>query len=311
MPLEIPAIGVGLWNLFEPQMTGVIGAALREGCRLLDGAAVYENERQVGECVRRATAGTLLPGLGPIPRSELFVTSKVWCTELSREDVRVACRRTLQDLQLDYLDLYLVHWPFALEAADRERDPLRSLRDVRGRAVCAPVPIEETWAAMEALVEEGLVRAIGVSNFNLPRLQSLCARSRVKPALLQIELHPYLPQERLVSFCRENGIAVQAYSPLGSSPAVSSGRRRVIEDPVITGIAAKHGCTPAQVLLGWGLARGASVIPKTSRPERVPQNMHAAALDDDDLRRINSIETRIRYLKPTWAPLDCFEDDQF
>lgn len=309
--LNIPDIGIGLWNIFEPEMSAVIGAALREGCKLLDGAAVYENESQVGDCVSRASNGTLADGLAPVPRNNLFLTSKVWCTELSSDNVRIACTRSLRDLKTEYLDLYLVHWPFAFEADDREKDPLRSKRDSHGMAVIANISIEETWRAMESLVDDGLVRAIGVSNFNIKRLQNLCNFARIKPAVNQVELHPYLPQEKLLSFCRSKNIVLQAYSPLGSTPKISSGRPRVIEDPTILRIAEKHSCTAAQVLLGWGLSRGTPVIPKTTNPDRCVNNMHPAQLDQTDLDQINNITTRIRYLQPSWAGVNCFEDDLF
>jgi D-xylose reductase len=202
--------------------------------------------------------------------------------------VRPACERTLRDLGLDHLDLYLVHFPIALAYVPPETryppgwffDPDAPHPGMRA----ARVPMAETWQAMEALVEAGLVRHVGVCNYGVSLLRDLLACARIRPAVLQVELHPYLAQEKLLRFCREEGIAVTAFSPLGAPSYVPLGMattaESVLDHPVVAAIARAVGRTPAQVVLRWAVQRGTGVIPKTSRPERLRENL---ALDDFSL----------------------------
>ncbi|MEP5187131.1 MAG: aldo/keto reductase, partial [Marinomonas sp.] len=222
---------------------------------------------------------------------ELWITSKLWNTFHAPEHVEMACRKSLEDLQLDQLDLYLIHFPIALEFVPiEERYPPEWLFDPSGAEPCmrrAPVPLHETWAAMEALVDKGLVRQIGICNYNTALIHDLMSYARIKPAMLQIEAHPYLAQERLIRLASDYEINVTAFSPLGAQSyfelnMAEAGESLLGAAPVMVAAQA-HGKTPAQVLLKWGLQRGTAVIPKTSRPERMRENI---AINDFELSAV-------------------------
>ncbi|NQX95598.1 MAG: aldo/keto reductase, partial [Erythrobacter sp.] len=228
---------------------------------------------------------------GLVTREELWITSKLWNTFHAAEHVEEACRNTLSDLQLDYLDLYLIHFPIALQYVRiEERYPPEWLADPKAEnpvMVRAAVPLHETWAAMESLVEKGLVKRIGVCNYNSGLLHDLMAYATVKPAALQIEAHPYLTQERLIRLAGDYGIDVTAFSPLGAQSyfelnMAEAGESLLGAAPVMVAAEA-HGKTPAQVLLRWGVQRGTAVIPKTSKPERMRENL---AIDDFELSAV-------------------------
>lgn len=272
---QLPAVGLGLWKVPKPAAPDLVREAIRTGYRHLDCACDYGNEAEVGAGIRAALDA------GLCRREELWVTSKLWNTYHAREHVRPAVVRTLNDLRLDYLDLYLVHFPIAQRFVPFEtRYPPGWFFDPDAadpRMEFARVPLAETWAAMEELVDAGLVRNIGVCNYGTAMLRDLLNTARVRPAVLQVELHPYLTQEKLVRFCREEGIAVTAFSPLGAlsyfSLGVADAGESVLEQPVIRDAAARHGKTPAQVVLRWGVQRGTAVVPKTQHPERLAENL--------------------------------------
>lgn len=297
----MPAIGLGMWKVEGSAAPGLVQQAIRAGYRHLDCACDYGNEREVGDGIRSALGGLCR-------RDELWVTSKLWNTYHRREHVRPAAERSLRDLGVDYLDLYLVHFPIALEYVSFEEryppgwlyDPAQPERGMRP----ARVPVSETWAAMEGLVRDGLVRNIGVCNFNIALLRDLLAHATIHPAMLQVELHPFLAQEKLLRFCTGEGIAVTGFSPLGASSYVplgmAGGDESVLAHPAVLEVARRHGKTPAQVVLRWGVQRGTAVIPKTSRPERLAENLAIFdfALTDDEMRSISALDRNRRFNDP-------------
>lgn len=285
MPETMPRIGFGLWKIAQDDTASAVLEAVRAGYRHFDSAADYANEVQTGEGLAQAMAD------GMVAREELWITSKLWNTFHAAEHVEEACRKTLADLRLDYLDLYLIHFPIALQyvpIADRYPPEWTFEAEAeKPQMVRAPVPLHETWAAMEQLLDKGLVKRIGVCNYNSALLHDLMAYANVKPAMLQIEAHPYLTQERLIRLAGDYGIDVTAFSPLGAQSYFELGMADTGESllgtaPVMVAAQA-HGKTPAQVLLRWGVQRGTAVIPKTSKPERMRENL---AIGDFELSAV-------------------------
>ncbi len=279
---QMPVIGLGLWKIDPDQVADTVVAAIRAGYRHLDSACDYANEKQVGEGIRRAIDE------GLCTREDLWVTSKLWNTYHHPDHVVMALDQTLEDLGLDYLDLYLVHFPIALEFVPFEtRYPPEWVHDPSDEVPMmkpAAVSLQDTWQAMETLVDAGLTRHIGVCNYGVSLLRDLINYARIAPAVLQVESHPYLTQEKLIRFCSEQDIAVTAFSPLGALSYLELGMadqaESVLQKPDVIAIAERLGKTPAQVVLRWGVQRGTSIIPKTSRPERLLEN---AALFDFEL----------------------------
>jgi len=298
----MPPVGFGLWKIPQVDTANAVVEAVRAGYRHFDSAADYANEEQTGEGLARAMAD------GLVAREDLWITSKLWNTFHAPEHVEEACRKTLADLQLDCLDLYLIHFPIALQYVPiEERYPpewLANPDDENPVMVRAPVPLHETWAAMENLVEKGLVKRIGVCNYNTALIHDLMAYATIKPSQLQIEAHPYLSQEKLVGLANIYGIDVTAFSPLGAQSyfelnMAGAGESLLGAAPVMVAAQA-HGKTPAQVLLRWGVQRGTSVIPKTTKPERMRENL---AVDDFELSSvemmaINSLNQNRRFNDP-------------
>ncbi|HEU4914623.1 MAG TPA: aldo/keto reductase [Candidatus Saccharimonadales bacterium] len=288
----IPAMGFGTWRLPNDDAASLVEEAINSGYRHIDCAMIYENEKEVGEGIGSAIAK------GLVKREDLFVTSKLWNTDHATEHVTEACRKTLNDLKLDYLDLYLVHWGVSFVHGE-SLEPL----DENGVAKFSPIPMQETWRAMEQLVEDGLVKAIGVANFTAPMLIDLLTYARIKPAINQIELHPFHAQDDLVKFCKSLGIAVTAYSPFGSAGAP------VLNNPVLQAIAEKYSRTPAQVALRWALQRDTVVIPKSANPARIKENVKIDdfELSDEDMDTITSLDQRKIFVNPIeWWGLPYF-----
>ncbi len=271
----LPAVGLGLWKVAGDAVGGLIEQAIELGYRHLDSACDYGNEAEAGVGIERALAA------GSCRREELWVTSKLWNTFHEPKQVRSALERTLRDLRLDYLDCYLIHFPIALAyVAPETRYPPGWVFDPAAEVPCmqpARVPLADTWAAMEALVDAGLVQQIGVCNYGVSLLRDLQATARIQPAVLQVEMHPRLAQEKLLRYCQETGVAVTAFSPLGAPSYVPLGMataaESLLEHAAVIEIAAAVSRTPAQVLLRWGVQRGTAVIPKTSRSERLAENL--------------------------------------
>jgi len=275
---SMPILGLGTWKSKPGEVYEAVKAALRVGYRHIDCARIYGNEAEIGQ----AFAESFQAGI--VKREDIWVTSKLWNDSHAPEHVQPGLAETLSDLQLDYLDLFLMHWPVALKKGASfplSAEKMISLDDL---------PLEATWGAMESLVDKGLCRHIGVSNFSLPKLKSLMAAAKLKPELNQVELHPYLQQNDLLKFCHQNGIHMTAYSPLGSPDRPDSLKTEdepvLMEDPTITAIAERRGLSPAQVLIAWAIHRGTAVIPKSVNPKRIEQNLATAAvsLTDEDTK---------------------------
>ena len=272
---QLPAVGLGTWKLGRDRAAEVVGEAIELGYRHLDCACDYGNEREVGAGLRAAMAQ------GLCRRDELWITSKLWNTYHAAEHVRPACERSLRDLGLDYFDLYLIHFPIAQRFVPfQTRYPPEWRYDPAAqnpRMEPASVPISETWRAMEGLVGAGLVKNIGVCNFGVSLLRDLLSYAEIPPAVLQVELHPYLTQEKLLRFCRENQIAVTGFSPLGAESYYSLGMARpdesVLEQPAVGNAALWHGRSPAQIVLRWAVQRGTAVVPKASGAEHLAENL--------------------------------------
>ena len=281
----MPPVGFGLWKIPGEDTANAVVDAIRTGYRHFDSAADYANEAQSGEGFARAIAE------GLVTREELWITSKLWNTFHAPEHVEEACRKTLTDLQVDFLDLYLIHFPIALEYVPiEERYPpewLFNPDDAEPKMRRAPVPLHQTWMAMEALIDKGLVNRIGVCNYNTGLIHDLMSYATIKPSHLQIESHPYLTQEKLIRCANGYGIDVTAFSPLGAQSyfelnMAEQGESLLGAAPVMVAAQA-HGKTPAQVLLKWGVQRGTSIIPKTTKPERMRENLD---IDDFELSAV-------------------------
>ena len=276
---QMPALGFGT---LIPDAAVTITAtrdALEAGFRHFDCAERYRNEREVGEALQAGLAA------GGIAREDIFVTTKLWNSNHRPERVAPAFEASLDKLGLNYLDLYLIHTPFAFQPGD-EQDP----RDQNGNVLYDNgVTLLDTWRAMESLVDGGRCRAIGLSDISLNELLLIYESARIKPAVVQVEAHPYLPETELLEFCREKGIVFLAFAPLGHGM-----RPGLLEDPVISVIAARVGKTPAQVLLAWAVQRGTAVLTTPKTAERARENFDISALPGDALNEINRIQTRQR-----------------
>jgi len=276
---HIPALGFGT---LIPDSAVTISAtrdALDAGFRHFDCAERYQNEREVAEALH---AGLAANG---IAREDIFVTTKVWNTNHRPERVEAAFNGSLDRLRLNYLDLYLIHTPFAFQPGD-DHDP----RDQGGNVIYdREVTLFNTWRAMESLVDRGKCRAIGLSDVSLDKLLPIYDAARIKPAVVQVESHPYLPETELLEFCKENGVVLLAFAPLGHGM-----RPGLLEDPVITAIASRVGKTPAQVLLAWAVQRGTALLTTPKHPSRAKENFDISPLPEDAFDEINRIETRQR-----------------
>jgi alcohol dehydrogenase (NADP+) len=235
-----------------------------------------------------------------VPRDHIFITSKLFNHDHAAADVEVACRTSMEKLGVEYLDLYLIHWPVCLKKGAHLPPKPDDFTDV---------PIRETWTAMEALVEKGMVRAIGVSNFSVKKMEEIMVFAKIKPAVNQIEGHPYLAQPKMKEFCDANGIVITAYSPLGSpdrpSIVLDESHPVLLEDKTLKAIADRVGRTPAEVLIRWAVQRGTVVIPKSVTPARIEQNMNAAInpLPEDAMADLAKMDRHLRLLKGTlWTP---------
>jgi alcohol dehydrogenase (NADP+) len=275
----MPALGFGTL-IPDPALTiTATRDALDAGFRHFDCAERYGNEREVGSALQAALAA------GGVTREDIFVTTKLWNSNHRAERVEPAFEASLDRLRLEYLDLYLIHTPFAFQPGN-DQDP----RDQNGNVIYdRGVTLLDTWKALEALVDHGKCRAIGLSDITLDALKPIYESARIKPAVVQVESHPYLPETELLEYCKQNGIVLLAFAPLGHGM-----KPGLLEDPVISAIAARVGKTPAQVLLAWAVQRGTALLTTPKSAARARENFDISPLPQDALDEINRIQTRQR-----------------
>ncbi|ORY98034.1 NADP-dependent oxidoreductase domain-containing protein [Syncephalastrum racemosum] len=284
---KIPAVGLGTWQSPDDEAYTAVKTAIASGYRHIDTAWAYGNEEAVGRAIRDGLKENNLK------REDVFVTTKLWSTFHRPEKVEEGIQESLTKLSLDYVDLYLMHWPVALNPEKGEKFPTR---EDGSRDLDEKVTIEETWAALEKVQASGKAKAVGVSNFSIPFLERLLKSAKTVPAANQVELHPYLPQHKLLEYCASKGIHVTAYSPLGSTNSP------LLTDATVTKIAEKHGKSPAQVLLSWGATR-TSILPKSVTPSRIESNIDLFELSPEEVKEIEALQTSKahRFCAPNWG----------
>ena len=277
----IPALGFGTLIPDPIATKNATKAALQAGFRALDTAERYRTEKEVGEAMKAVFRA------GSIRREDVFVATKLWNTNHRPERVKPAFETSLKKLQLDYVDLYLIHTPFAFQPGD-EQDP----RDTNGNVIYdSGVKLLDTWGALEELVDEGKCKAIGLSDIGLDKVKEIFEAATIKPAVVHVESHPYLAEWELLDYCRKNGIVLQAFAALGHSSEPN-----LLADPVITAIANRVGKTPAQVVLAWAIQRGTALLTTSKTPSRIKENFEVSTLPEDAMREISEgIKSQIRF----------------
>ncbi|NQZ65129.1 aldo/keto reductase [Crocosphaera sp.] len=298
----IPQFGLGTWKSKPGEVKNAVKYALSIGYKHIDCAAIYGNETEVGEALKESFADNV------VQREDIFITSKLWNNRHKKDDVVLGLKQTLKDLELDYLDLYLIHWPVAF------KPEVIFPEDASGVLSLSEVPLIETWQGMEQAVNQGLVKNIGVSNFSIKKIDNIISNCSIKPAMNQVECHPYLQQDELLASCQQNDIVLTAYSPLGSKDRPDSLKQKneptLLENEVIKNIAEKYQVTTAQILIKWAIERGTVVIPKSVSPERIKQNFEAQNinLDTEDMEQIKTLNRNYRYVDGSFfaIPNSCY-----
>jgi diketogulonate reductase-like aldo/keto reductase len=277
----MPAIGFGTLIPDPVATKQATKVALEVGFRHFDCAERYRNEEAIGEAMQDVFRA------GAIRREDVFVTTKLWNTNHRPERVKPAFDGSRRRLQIDTVDCYIIHTPFAFQPGD-EQDP----RDERGQVIYdSGVTLLDTWGALERLVDEGKCKSIGLSDVNLEKLREIVAAARIKPAVVQVESHPYLPEWELLDFCREHGIVLLAFAALGHAMDP-----KLLDDPVITSIAQRVGKTPAQVALAWAVQRGTAFLTTSTKPHNIRANFDISVLPEDAMQEIrDGIKTNVRF----------------
>lgn len=293
----IPQLGLGTWRSSDEEAYNSVLSAIKLGYRHIDSAAIYGNEEPVGKAIRDSG----------VPRNELFVTTKLWGTQ--QRNPEKALDASLKRLGLDYVDLYLIHWPIAFKTDNIKDDDYLTVPT--GKDGKADVDVKDwnfvkTWELVQELPATGKAKAVGVSNFSVNNLKELLASpgNKLVPACNQVELHPLLPQDELIEFSKSKGIVIEAYSPLGSNGSP------LLKEPVIIEVAKKYGVEPAQVLINWGIQRGYVILPKSVNPKRVESNFKVFDLSKEDVDRIHKISKEQgvkRFVHPDWPSFPIFE----
>ncbi len=288
---EMPALGLGTWKSDKGEVYKALRTAIEIGYRHIDCALLYGNEPEIGEAFTDSIKA------GDVNREDLFITSKLWNNAHYPEAVLPNIQTSLKNLQLDYLDLYLIHWPVALKPHiifPEKGEDMLSINEI---------PLETTWAAMVPLKEIGLAKHIGVSNFSISKLEKISASAGVKPEVNQVESHLYLQQNELLNYCKTKGILFTAYCPLGSAdrPAnrIIDGEPKLFQDQVIKSISEKMGISQAQVMLAWAVQRGTAAIPKSVNAQRLMENLEAAdiTIEDEDMAKLKALNNDFRYIQ--------------
>jgi len=291
--LSMPVFGLGTWQSEKGEVAAAVKAAIDAGYRHIDGAFVYGNEHEVGEGVKAKIAD------GTVKREDLFITSKLWNTFHSKNLVVPALKKTLSLLGLDYVDLYLIHWPNGFQEGG-ELFP----KTADDQCAYSDVDYIDTWGGMEECVTSGLAKSIGLSNFNSKQIQRVLDVAKIKPVNNQCECHPYLNQKKLVAFCKSHDITFTAYSPLGAPrrPWAKDDDVRLLDEPKLKEVAAKHSKSPAQILIKYQVQRGVIVIPKSVTESRIKENINIFdfELSADDLAYIDTFDCNGRFLLLEW-----------
>ncbi len=288
---KMPALGLGTWKSAKGEVYQVIRNAIEIGYRHFDCAYIYGNEHEIGQAIADAIKNN------EVKREELWITSKLWNNRHKKEHIQAAIELTLHDLQLDYLDLYLIHWPVVHKydvSYPQNGTELVSLNEIT---------LTDTWQGMIDLKAKGLTKHIGVSNFSIKKINQITKDTGVLPEVLQLESHPFLQQKEVLNFANQKGIFITAFCPLGSAdrPAsrISEGEPKLFENNIILEIAKSTGFSPAQIMLAWAVNRGTSVIPKSVNQQRLRDNLLAAEIEISctDMEKLSDLDQNYRYIK--------------